>query len=250
MGGFCNIILWFNNLQIEQIYKTQSSRILTKEGSRQLLTSQSSFQSRWVWPGELRPALALQKACAAAALAAALRERLRLVDFTSSSPSSIFHMRPRRWQKWITYVVESFWQWIGVSKHERLALPFLLPALLTLPAPSPAPTFPLPSPRRSHRHCSPLCRYITAMCGSSWVCELGAKPHLRHCAEGADCAVTSFSLRLSFDSSPFSSCEVTFSSCSHMLPTSAFAILLTGYCVAGCVGGSVPSPLTDRIRSD
>lgn len=36
-------------------------------------------------------------------------------------------------------------------------------------------------------------RYMKAMCGSGWLCELGARPHLRRCAEGADCMVTSFS---------------------------------------------------------
>lgn len=104
-----------------------------------------------------------------------------------------------------------------MSKHKRLALPFFLnpstpsrprrPLLLSLSR----------SPLRSHRHRSPLSRYITTVCGSSWVCELGAKPHLRRCAEGADCTVTSFFLRLFFNSSPFSSCEVTFSSCSLVL---------------------------------
>lgn len=34
---------------------------------------------------------------------------------------------------------------------------------------------------------------MKAMCGSGWLCELGARPHLRSCAEGADCMVTSFS---------------------------------------------------------
>ena len=75
---------------------------------------------------------------------------------------------------------EVFWQGLGVSKHKRHPLPFLLSSLH-------------PSP--------PFQRYMNAMCGSGWLCELGARPHHRQWAERADCMVTSFSpplLSLSF----------------------------------------------------
>lgn len=139
---------------MQQIYRLQSSIILTKEGSRQLLTSQTPptttppLQSRWDLAWE-NAGLVLFSAEGLRVCSFGCRSpwmTVRLVYFSSSSPSSIFYMGLRRWQKWITYVVESFWQWIGVSKHKRLALPFLLSPLLTLLAPSPAPTFPLPFP--------------------------------------------------------------------------------------------------------
>lgn len=73
-----------------------------------------------------------------------------------------------------------------MSKHKRLALAFLLH-----PPPNGSPV------TRSHFPSHPLLtrfqRYMKAMCGSGWLCELGARPHLRSCAEGADCTVTSFS---------------------------------------------------------
>lgn len=115
--------------------------------------------------------------------------------------------------------------WSKVSGSESvwvntkgLLFPFFFnPSSPSLPR-HPLPLSLSPPPLRPHRHRSPFSRYITAMCGSSLVCELGARPHLRGCAEGADCTVTSFSLCLSVNSSsPFSSCEVTFSFCSLIL---------------------------------
>lgn len=65
---------------------------------------------------------------------------------------------------------------------------------------SSTPTFCPPFiPRPSHTLHSPLFqRYMKAMCGSGWLCELGARPHLRSCAEGAHCTVMSSSSPLSF----------------------------------------------------
>lgn len=113
-----------------------------------------------------------------------------------------------------------------MSKHKRLTLPFLLkppltlhllskcyPPLLPTPFHSPAITLsPLPPPHTHH----PFQRYMKAMCGSGWLCELGARPHLRSCAEGAHCvgdvvllSPSSFSSACTSSSSPPRCLQVT-----------------------------------------
>lgn len=196
--------------------------ILTKEGSRQLLTSQTRppFRADETWPERVQAWFcSLQKACASAPLAAGLHEWLW--DWFI-----LVHHLPHQSFTWDCEDDKSeslMWSKVSGSESVWVNTKGLLFPFFFHPSSPSRPRRPLPlslscSHIRSHRHRSPLSRYITAMCGSSWVCELGAKPHLRHCAEGADCTVTSFSLRLSFNSSsPFSSCEVTFSSCSLIL---------------------------------
>lgn len=230
--------------------------MLTKEGSRQLLTSQTRPPFR-------------DLAWESAGLALLSAEGLRvcsfgccspwmtggLVYFSSSSPSSIFYMGLRRWQKWITYVVESFWQWIGVSKHKRLALSFLLSPLFTLSAPSPAPTFPLPFPTTLPS--PPLAPLQIYYC-NVWI-ELGLWTRCQTTSEtlcwgsrlycDVFLSASLFQFFFSFlflwgDFFPRAA-----SSCSHMLPTSAFPILLTGYCVCRLCGWECPQP-SDRSNQE
>lgn len=211
------------------------------------------FRADETWPERVQAWFySLKKACMSSPLAACLREWLW--DWFI-----LVHHLPHQSFTWDCEDDKSeSLMWSKVSGSESVWVNtkgLLFPFFFNPSSPS-RPRHPLPlslSPSPLHHH-SPFSRYITAMCGSSRVCELGARPHLRRCAEGADCTVTSFSLCLSLSIRLLLSLLVRWlfssaaSSCSHMLPTSAFPILLTGYCVADCVGGSVHSPPTDLIR--
>lgn len=148
LGGFSNIILWFQLIRYEKNREatlfllrirrisTECSHNIDKRGQQAAsdCPDPPHFWRDETWPDTVQACFcSLRKACLLACPfgCQSMWMTVRLVCFSSSSPSSIFYMGLWRWQKWITYVVESFWQRLCVSKYKRLALPFLLYPFLT-----------------------------------------------------------------------------------------------------------------------